>query len=156
MQRGVNATPIGADDDAVGQPLSVLLAAVFVTGNGVALLIVAYGAFYPDENPTRANQDTYVGAFYPVAVCFAAAFTVLGAVATSRRRLAVAALVLHVGLVGLVLAVALPLSAHSDGKLIELALAVEIIGASAVRLTWAAPPQTLTPSRVGEARLPLE
>jgi len=115
--------------------LVVLFGTTFLMGNLLALLVAFYAyAFYPDENATPQNQTTYDAPFFPVLATVAVAFVVLAALAVDRPRPALAAFAIHAALVGLVLSIAVPLSAHSDRRILTLALAIEGLGAVAVLL----------------------
>ncbi len=117
----------------VTRVLGALLAAAFFIGNALALMIAGFAAVvYPDENARPENTGQYDGVLTPAVITFALSLVVLMAVVSSRRRLALGAFSAHLAASGVLLVIALHLSAASDARLLVFAAVVELVGVAAL------------------------
>jgi hypothetical protein len=118
-----------------GIPLDVL-AGAYLTGHLITAFLLIFWATFPFENQSpeeAANDDWLIG--------LAAGVSVVGLVVTFVivfiTRWAVAAYAAAVVAGGALLAWALTVSEHSDGKLLLWAAAIELTGLAAVALSRA-------------------
>jgi hypothetical protein len=108
--------------------LAIVLAAACLVVTIMAILVAVIA------DALSENDDQFHSLALPAAFTFALSALTFGAVALGRWRLAVGAFALQAASSMLLLGKALHISAHSDGKLVAFAAAVEIPGLIGVLL----------------------
>jgi hypothetical protein len=116
------------------RPLAILLALAYLAGYAVVAFLLVFFATFPFENqsPEDAGKDNWL--IGVAVILFVLALVTALAILLRRLGWAIGAYVAAAGSGVALLAWALDVSEHSDGKLVVWGTAIELVGLGAVAL----------------------